>query len=87
MIAASAGTTNTGAIDPLPELAALAREENLWLHVDAAYGGFFCLTKRGKQKLKGLELADSVVLDPHKSLFLPYGTGALLVREGRDPCR
>jgi aromatic-L-amino-acid decarboxylase len=84
MIAASAGTTNTGAIDPLPELAALAREENLWLHVDAAYGGFFCLTKRGKQKLKGLELADSVVLDPHKSLFLPYGTGALLVREGRD---
>ena len=83
MIAASAGTTNTGAIDPLPELAAMAREEHLWFHVDAAYGGFFCLTERGKQKLKGLEMADSVVLDPHKSLFLPYGTGALLVREGR----
>ncbi len=82
ILVASAGTTNSGAVDPLPELAALAREENLWLHVDAAYGGFFRLTQRGKQALAGIELADSLVLDPHKTLFLPYGTGALLVRDG-----
>jgi aromatic-L-amino-acid decarboxylase len=82
ILVASAGTTNSGAIDPLPELGALAREESLWLHVDAAYGGFFRLTDRGKQALAGIELADSLVLDPHKTLFLPYGTGALLVRDG-----
>ena len=82
ILVASAGTTNTGAVDPLPELASLARQEDLWLHVDAAYGGFFRMTARGKEKLRGLELADSVVLDPHKTLFLPYGTGALLVRDG-----
>jgi len=82
ILVASAGTTNSGAVDPLPELGALAREEGLWLHVDAAYGGFFRLTERGKQALAGIELADSLVLDPHKTLFLPYGTGALLVRDG-----
>ena len=82
MIVASAGTTNTGAIDPLPSLAALAASEDLWLHVDAAYGGFFALTERGRESLEGLELADSMVLDPHKSLFLPYGTGCVLVRDG-----
>jgi len=82
ILVASAGTTNSGAIDPLPELASLAQEENLWLHVDAAYGGFFRLTERGKKALVGIELADSLVLDPHKTLFLPYGTGALLVRDG-----
>jgi aromatic-L-amino-acid/L-tryptophan decarboxylase len=83
ILVASAGTTNSGAVDPLPELGVLAREENLWLHVDAAYGGFFRLTERGKQALAGIELADSLVLDPHKTLFLPYGTGALLVRDGK----
>lgn len=82
ILVASAGTTNTGAVDPLPELARLARDEDLWLHVDAAYGGFFRLTERGRNILRGVELADSVVLDPHKTLFLPYGTGALLVRDG-----
>jgi len=82
ILVASAGTTNTGAVDPLPELARLAREEDLWLHVDAAYGGFFRLTERGRDVLRGLECADSIVLDPHKTLFLPYGTGALLVRDG-----
>lgn len=82
LIAASAGTTNTGAIDPLPELADLAERHRLWLHVDAAYGGFFLLTEEGRQVLQGIERADSVVLDPHKGLFLPYGTGALLVRDG-----
>jgi aromatic-L-amino-acid decarboxylase len=82
MIVASAGTTNTGAIDPMPRLADLAAREQMWLHVDASYGGFFILTDRGKESLAGLERADSVVLDPHKSLFLPYGSGCLLVRDG-----
>ncbi len=80
LIVASAGTTNTGAIDDLPRLADLAARHALWLHVDAAYGGFFALTERGKRALIGLERADSIALDPHKSLFLPYGTGALVVR-------
>lgn len=82
LVVASAGTTNTGAIDPLPELAALCRREGLWLHTDAAYGGFFRLTEGGRRALDGLDLADSVTLDPHKGMFLPYGTGALLVRDG-----
>jgi len=82
LIAASAGTTNTGAVDPLPELADLAARQGLWLHVDAAYGGFFLLTEEGRRTLRGIERADSIVLDPHKGLFLPYGTGAVLVRDG-----
>jgi len=81
LLVGSAGTTNTGAVDPLDDLADLAAEESLWFHIDGAYGGFFSLTERGRQALKGIERADSVVLDPHKGLFLPYGTGALLVRE------
>jgi aromatic-L-amino-acid decarboxylase len=83
MLVASAGTTNAGVIDPLASLAALARDENLWFHVDGAYGGFFRMTNRGVRALAGIEQADSIVLDPHKTLFLPYGTGALLVRDGR----
>jgi aromatic-L-amino-acid decarboxylase len=82
MVVASAGTTNTGAIDPLDEVADVARSEDLWLHVDAAYGGFFKLTDRGRSWFKGIERSDSVTLDPHKGLFLPYGTGALVVRDG-----
>jgi aromatic-L-amino-acid decarboxylase len=82
LLVANAGTTNTGAVDPLPALVELARREGLWLHVDAAYGGFFLLTEQGRQVMQGIEHADSVVLDPHKGLFLPYGTGALLVRDG-----
>jgi aromatic-L-amino-acid/L-tryptophan decarboxylase len=81
-VVASAGTTNTGTIDPLPAIADVATEEGLWLHVDAAYGGFFQLTDRGRDRLRGVERADSLVLDPHKGLFLPYGTGCLLVRDG-----
>jgi aromatic-L-amino-acid/L-tryptophan decarboxylase len=81
LVVASGGTTNTGAVDPLEEIAAAARRHGLWLHVDGAYGGFFLLTEEGRRLLRGIELADSVVLDPHKSLFLPYGTGALLVRD------
>jgi aromatic-L-amino-acid decarboxylase len=78
----SAGTTNTGAIDPLPAIADIAQREGLWFHVDAAYGGFFQLTDRGHALFSGIERADSIVLDPHKGMFLPYGTGALLVRDG-----
>jgi aromatic-L-amino-acid decarboxylase len=82
-VVASAGTTNTGAIDPIEEIADVARDERLWLHVDAAYGGFFQLTERGRERFRGIERADSITLDPHKGMFLPYGTGALVVREGR----
>lgn len=83
LVVGNAGTTNTGAVDPLDELADLAARHGLWLHVDAAYGGFFLLTEEGRRILKGIERADSIVLDPHKGLFLPYGTGALLVRDGQ----
>jgi len=82
LVVGNAGTTNTGAVDDLPRLADVAARERLWLHVDAAYGGFFLLTREGSRRLAGIELADSIVLDPHKGLFLPYGTGALLVRDG-----
>ncbi len=78
----NAGTTNTGAVDPLPDLASLAKKFGLWYHIDAAYGGFFNLCEEGRKKLAGIEMSDSVVLDPHKGLFLPYGSGSLLVREG-----
>jgi aromatic-L-amino-acid/L-tryptophan decarboxylase len=81
MLVASAGTTNTGAIDDLEAFADLSARERLWLHVDAAYGGFFALTERGQAALRGIERADSVTLDPHKGLFLPYGTGCLLARD------
>ncbi len=84
LIAASAGTTNTGAVDPLSDLADFAASHGLWLHVDAAYGGFFLLTEEGRRTMRGIERADSLVLDPHKGLFLPYGTGAVLVRNGED---
>jgi aromatic-L-amino-acid decarboxylase len=81
LVVASAGTTNTGAVDDLDALAAFAARESLWLHADAAYGGFFALTKRGRATLSGLSRADSIVLDPHKGLFMPYGSGCLLVRD------
>jgi len=80
-LVATAGTTSSGAVDDLERLATFARERKLWFHVDAAYGGCFALTERGKAALRGIEQADSVVLDPHKSLFTPYGTGCLLVRD------
>ena len=83
LVAGSAGTTNTGAVDDLPALAELARANDCWFHVDGAYGAFFRLTERGRATLRGIEEADSVVLDPHKTLFLPFGTGALVVRDAR----
>jgi aromatic-L-amino-acid/L-tryptophan decarboxylase len=79
---ASAGTTNTGAIDPLGELAEVCREHGVWMHVDAAYGGFTALTDRGRSRLSGIELADSIALDPHKWLYQPVECGCLLVRDG-----
>jgi aromatic-L-amino-acid decarboxylase len=84
LVVSSAGTTDVGAIDPLPEIAAVAKEYGLWHHIDAAYGGFFILTDEGRRKLKGIELGDSVVIDPHKGLFLPYGLGVVLVRNVED---
>lgn len=80
-VCGNAGTTNTGAVDDLFALADLCARERLWFHVDGAYGGFFMLTARGRVAMAGIDRADSVVLDPHKGLFLPYGTGALLVRD------
>jgi len=82
LVVAAAGTTNTGAIDPLPAIADVCREHGLWLHVDGAYGGAFVLCREGREALRGIERADSITFDPHKGFFLPYGTGALLVREG-----
>jgi glutamate/tyrosine decarboxylase-like PLP-dependent enzyme len=82
MIVASAGTTNTGSVDPLDEIADIAEAEDVWFHVDAAYGGFFILSPEAPPGLRAMARADSVVMDPHKTLFLPYGTGALLVRDG-----
>ncbi|MDX1577425.1 MAG: aminotransferase class V-fold PLP-dependent enzyme [Gemmatimonadota bacterium] len=82
MVIASAGTTDVGAIDPMPAIADIAREHGLWFHVDAAYGGFFALVPSCRVRLAGMERSDSLVLDPHKGMFLPYGTGAVLVRDG-----
>ncbi|MDQ3983433.1 MAG: aminotransferase class I/II-fold pyridoxal phosphate-dependent enzyme [Actinomycetota bacterium] len=84
LVVGSAGTVNTGAVDALDDLAQLCAEEDLWFHVDGAYGGFFQMTERGRRRFRGIERADSVTLDPHKGLFLPYGTGSLIVRRGDD---
>jgi len=84
LVVASAGTVDTGAVDPLPEIAELCRRYGAWFHVDGAYGGLFTLCGEGREKLRGIEQADSVALDPHKTLFLPYGTGAVVVRDGRQ---
>jgi aromatic-L-amino-acid decarboxylase len=84
LVVSSAGTTNTGAIDPLPAIGAIARREGLWHHVDGAYGAFFNLVPEMRELLTGMADADSLTLDPHKGLFLPYGTGALLVRDEAD---
>jgi len=82
MVFSTAGTTNTGAVDPIDAVADLAAREQLWHHVDGAYGGFFHMVPGLRPLLRGLPRADSLTLDPHKGLFLPYGTGALLVRDG-----
>ncbi len=83
LVVASAGTVDTGAVDPLQEIAEICRRYGAWFHVDGAYGGLFALCDEGRSILGGIELSDSVALDPHKTLFLPYGTGAALVRDRR----
>lgn len=82
LVIASAGTTDVGAIDPLDAIAEISKKHNLWFHVDAAYGGFFILTSK-KECFKGIEKADSLVVDPHKGLFLPYGLGAVLIKDAK----
>lgn len=83
MVIANAGTTNTGAVDPLDAIADVCAAEDLWCHIDGAYGAFFHLLPELRDGvLHGLTRADSLTLDPHKGMFLPYGTGALLVRDG-----
>jgi glutamate/tyrosine decarboxylase-like PLP-dependent enzyme len=84
IVVGAAGATSTGAVDPLADIAAICRERGVWFHVDAAYGGFAALTERGKRALAGIELADSITLDPHKWLYQPFECGCLLVRDGRQ---
>jgi len=81
VVVASAGSTDVGALDPLDAIADVAEQHGLWYHVDAAYGGFFMLLPRMRPRFKGIERADSTVLDPHKTMFLPYGLGVALVRD------
>jgi aromatic-L-amino-acid decarboxylase len=81
-VVSSAGTTNTGAVDPIDAIADVCAREALWHHIDGAYGAFFYICDELRGVLRGLPRADSLTLDPHKGMFLPYGTGALLVRDG-----
>ena len=78
---ANAGTTNTGTVDPLHEIADICEDENIWLHVDGAYGGAAILAKKGQRMLRGIERADSLTVDPHKWFFQPYEIGCLLVKD------
>ncbi len=84
MVIASAGTTDTGAIDPLDLIANICQTYDIWYHIDGAYGAFFMLCEEGRKKLTGIQQSDSIVMDPHKGLFLPYGTGAILVKNKHD---
>ena len=77
-----AGATSTGVIDPLEELASIARENDCWFHADAAYGGALAFSEKHKEKLRGIALADSITFDPHKWMFVPFACGAVLVRDG-----
>lgn len=84
LLVASAGTTDTGSVDPLQKLSAICRQYGLWFHVDGAYGASFILCESGQKKLKGIHLSDSLTMDPHKGLFSPFGTGILLVKNAVD---
>lgn len=78
------GTTKTGSVDEIAALADIAAKENLWLHADGAYGALFMLTAKGRELLQGIERCDSIALDPHKALSIPYGTGCLLVKDANN---
>ncbi|WP_440881240.1 pyridoxal phosphate-dependent decarboxylase family protein [Tenacibaculum sp. C7A-26P2] len=78
---ATAGSTNTGTVDPLNDIADICEEEGIWMHVDGAYGGAAILAENGKEILKGIERADSLTVDPHKWFFQPYEIGCLLVKD------
>ena len=77
---ATAGTTNTGTVDPLAAMAKICKSEDIWFHIDGAYGAAAVLSEKGKKALKGIEKADSLTVDPHKWFFQPYEIGCLLVR-------
>jgi glutamate/tyrosine decarboxylase-like PLP-dependent enzyme len=81
MVVANAGSTSTGSVDALHDIADLCVRERIWLHVDAAYAGFAVLTGEGKSLLSGMERGDSITLDPHKWLFVPFECGCLMVRD------
>jgi len=81
LVIASAGTTDTGAVDPINAIGDISKKYNLWYHIDGAYGGFFILVDQKKKKFDGIEKADSLVIDPHKGLFIPYGLGAVLIKD------
>ena len=81
LVVGSAGTTDTGAMDPLDAIADISEANDMWFHVDAAYGGFFILVNSLKEKFKGVERSDSLAIDPHKGLFLSYGLGAILIKD------
>lgn len=81
LVVASAGTTDAGAIDPMDDIGQIASRHGLWYHVDGAYGAFFALTDEGRPRLCGMERSDSLIMDPHKGLFLPYGSGAVLLKD------
>jgi aromatic-L-amino-acid decarboxylase len=81
-VAGAAGATSTGVVDPLEELADIASEHGVWFHVDAAYGGGLAFSEKHRWRLRGIERADSVTIDPHKWMFVPFACGALLTRDG-----
>lgn len=81
MVIANAGSTDVGAIDPMKAISTITQQHDMWLHVDAAYGGYFIMLDECRAKFDGIQYADSIVMDPHKGMFLPYGTGIVLVKE------
>ncbi|XP_078579542.1 aromatic-L-amino-acid decarboxylase-like [Branchiostoma floridae x Branchiostoma japonicum] len=83
LVVATVGTTLTGSVDPVNDIADVCDRHQLWLHVDAAYGGFFALCDEMKQLFAGVERTDSMVVNPHKGMFMPFGVSVLLVKDGR----
>lgn len=81
LVIANAGTTHCGAVDPLSDIGAIAKEHDIWYHIDGAYGGFFILVDSLRDKFEGIQSSDSLVIDPHKSLFVPFGLGAVLIKD------